>query len=89
MCEVGAWKNYSELEDELTLDELFILYEATTERQMRLMKTVSAALGAAPADDDTYDPENPSYEYQQQEIVGEGGSIIFGYRTKEATPGEE
>lgn len=90
MCEVGVWKNFSDLEEELTLDELFILYEATTERQMRLMKTVSAALGATPEDEGgEFDPNNPNYEYQQQEIIGEGGSVLFGYRTKEVTPGEE
>jgi hypothetical protein len=90
MCEVGVWKNFEELEEELTLDELFILYETTTERQMRLLKTVSAALGASTEEEEEgFDPKNPNYEYQQQEIIGEGGSVLFGYRTKEVTPGEE
>lgn len=46
MCECGAWKNYDELEDELTLDELFILYDMAITRIRRFMDTVAAALGA-------------------------------------------
>lgn len=91
MCEVGAWKNYEILEEELTLDELFELYEGTTERQIRMMKTMAAAMGASVDDDEVpegqFDWDNPTYEYAEQEVAAEG-QILFGYRTKEATPGE-
>jgi len=46
MAECGAWLNFGELEESLSLDELLQLHETTMERQQRLMKTVAAALGA-------------------------------------------
>lgn len=86
MCEVGVWKNYEELEDQLILDELFELYEGTTERQVRMMKTIAAALGAG-GEEEVGNPDDTSYEYAQQEIAA-GGQILLGYRIKEETPGE-
>jgi hypothetical protein len=91
MCEVGIWKNFDEIEDALTLDELFMLYEQTTERQTRLMKTVAAAMGADVSGSesttpfsgrvDDYDGDK-NLTYQGGEMVS-GGSVLFGYRTKE------
>lgn len=56
-CECGAWKNFHDLEDNLSLDELIVLYEAACERQGRLSKIVAASMGA-----DIQDDSEP-YEY--------------------------
>mgnify|MGYP001477414406 CR=1 FL=1 len=69
MCECGAWKNYEVLEDELTLDELFILYEATTKRVRRFMDTVAAALGA---DVSHSDSGGSKVEYDQGAFIPDG-----------------
>jgi len=45
MCEVGAWKDFDDIEDCLTLDELSMLYEMTGERQSRIMKMLGAQTG--------------------------------------------
>lgn len=45
-AECGSWKNFIDLEDSLSLDELLALYEISIERQNRLMRTVAAAMGA-------------------------------------------
>lgn len=50
-CECGAWKNFHDLEESLSLDELIVLYEATVERHSRAMKTMAAASGAEISDD--------------------------------------
>lgn len=50
-CECGAWKNFLDLEESLSLDELIVLYEATVERQSRAMKSMAAASGAEISDD--------------------------------------
>lgn len=42
---MGVWKNYDELEEEFTLDELFLTYEKVMERQKRLIETIAAAMG--------------------------------------------
>lgn len=86
MCEMGAWKNFEELEDTLTLDELFLLYEQASERQQRLMKTVAAALGADTSGSSSSD--NQTLEYKRGEITDGSGGTIFGYRTKAVEPGE-
>jgi len=50
-CECGAWKNFLDLEESLSLDELIVLYEATVERQSRALKSMAAAAGAEISDD--------------------------------------
>lgn len=59
MCEVGVWKNFGDLEDSLTLEELSELYISSMKRQSRLMKMVAASMGAEvdldDDDDDEYD----------------------------------
>lgn len=76
MCEVGVWKNFNELEESLTLDELFTLYEATSERQKRIMKSLSAAMGGDVSEGGT-------------DLQATGSSVsdgLFGYQ--EAGSGE-
>lgn len=51
-CECGSWKNFHDLEDNLSLDELIVLYEATLDRQARLSKVVAASFGADIPEDD-------------------------------------
>jgi hypothetical protein len=45
-CEAGAWKNFHDLEDSLSLDELLELYEASIERFDRNVRVLAAAVGA-------------------------------------------
>ena len=49
-AECGAWKNFIDLEDSLSLDELIELYDMSIERQNRLAKIVASALGADVSD---------------------------------------
>ena len=49
--ECGAWKNFHDLEESLSLDELVELYECSIERQNRLIKVIAAAMGAEIEDD--------------------------------------
>lgn len=51
--EAGAWKNFIDLEESLSLDELIVLYEATVERQSRAMKAMAAAWGSGTEDNDS------------------------------------
>jgi len=56
-CECGSWKNFEDLETSLSLDELIVLYEATIERQQRLLMAVASSMGAdidIPDDSDKY-----------------------------------
>jgi hypothetical protein len=73
MCESGAWNSFDNLEENLTLDELFILYEMATERQSRMLKTVASALGASVPDqkDETVVATGP--------IMAEG-QVLFDYQ---------
>ena len=74
MCEVGAWKNFYDLEDSLTLEELMELYDSAVERQMRLMRTIGSALGAefddSSSSDDEYSLPNPKGDvvYDQYDL---------------------
>ena len=70
MAECGAWVNFIELEDSLSLDELLQLHETTMDRQQHLMKTIAAALGAdmsggeeerSPIPTGSYDPKTGGY----------------------------
>lgn len=78
MCEAGAWKSFDELEEILTLDDLFILYERTAERQKRLLETVGSAMGATVGAGGSGSVESEAGPVKQQ-IVGESGTL-FGYR---------
>lgn len=62
--ECGAWKNFHDLEDSLSLDELMELFEASIERQNRIIKTLASAMGATfeeeGGDDKRFVADNPS-----------------------------
>ena len=60
MAEVGAWRNFDELEEFLTLVELVELDNVAHERQNRLMKTIAAAMGADVGDDEDYADSTPN-----------------------------
>ena len=60
--ECGSWKNFHDLEESISLDELMCLYEAAMIRQMRAVKTVAAAMGGGGSDE----PE-PSYSQRRRE----------------------
>lgn len=54
----GAWKSIEELERNLTLDELFLIYRASSNEVSMQMKIAAAAQGAdVDFNDDWYDPE--------------------------------
>ncbi len=50
-AECGAWKNYIDLEDSLSLDELMALYETAMKREERMMRMIGSAMGAEFDDD--------------------------------------
>ncbi len=50
-AECGSWKNFWDLEDCLSLDELLELYDIANERQIRIAKVMAAAMGADVSDD--------------------------------------
>ena len=53
----GSWLNLYELESQLTLNELFLLYRACANETSMNMKIAAAAQGAdVDFDDDWYDP---------------------------------
>lgn len=78
MCESGAWKNFDELEESLTLDELTLLYERTSERQQRVMKMMAAAWGGGSEEDEVV-------HYSSGAITA-GGTTLFGYEERKAEP---
>jgi hypothetical protein len=45
LSECGAWKNFEELENALSLDELMILYESSIDRQNRLIESMVKVMG--------------------------------------------
>ena len=60
LIKCGAWKSIWELEDSLTIDELFILYRAANAAFGMDMKAMAAAQGAEVEwDDDWYNPAPP------------------------------
>jgi hypothetical protein len=87
-CECGAWLNFVQLEDSLTLDELLELYSGSLKRQSRLMKTMAAAMGAEVPDDDEEEASlysgqsSNSYNINNQKDLG-FLPINLGYETIE------
>ena len=56
----AAWKNIEELEESLTLEEMFTLYNASKHQFSMTLKSQAAAMGAeVDWDDDWYDPAPP------------------------------
>ena len=56
----GAWKSLFELENNLTLDEMFLLYRACNNEVNMSMKLMAASQGAdVDFSDDWYDPAPP------------------------------
>jgi len=77
-CEIfvktGAWKSLEDLEYNLTLDEMFLLYRACANETNMTMKVMAASQGAdVDFDDDWYD-STPIEAADAQEIF----SIPFG-----------
>lgn len=79
MCESGAWRNFEDFEAVMTLDELMLMYEATSERQQRMMKMIGAAMGADVSDGGSADTD--TYHYSKGEIAA-GDSVLFGYKER-------
>ena len=82
-CECGSWKNFFELEDSISLDELIEIYEATMERQNRLAKTVAMAMGADIDDDPPptrRGSAEPDYVQPWEASSGKGGEVepVYG-----------
>ena len=79
MAEIGAWKNFDDLEDSLTLMELMELYDISNTRQTRLMKTIAAAMGAEFDDEEEENSApskpKPSFTEDGQYIPGAINSV--------------
>lgn len=70
----GAWKSIFEIEDSLTMEELFLLYRACANETSTDMKIAAASQGAdVDFSEDWYDPE-PIQAAQASEIL----SMPFG-----------
>ena len=67
-----AWKSIYELEESLTLDEMFLLYRAANNIFVMNMKAQAAAAGGEVDwdDDDWYDPAppKPAIVLEQQDL---------------------
>lgn len=84
-AECGAWKNFIDLEESLSLDELIELYDMSVERQNRLAKVVASALGADVSDM----PSKYDEKSSQPNIVHEGAyDPKKGGRIPDAVEGE-
>jgi hypothetical protein len=46
-AECGAWKNFHELEDSLSFDELLVLFDVTSERFKRNAEVMVGAMGGS------------------------------------------
>ena len=58
--QVGAWKSILELEEHLTLEELFLLSRASSNEFVKQIKiSAMSAGGEVDFDEDWYDPEPP------------------------------
>jgi hypothetical protein len=69
----AAWKNLYELEEELTMEEMFLLYNASKHQFTMTLKGQAAAMGAEiDWDEDWYDPEPP----KKPEAIG-GNEVRF------------
>ena len=63
---IGAWASFEELEESLTLEELFTLYKEVTDIELRQFRNMARAQGADIPFDDDYGPP---------ERMGKSGSI--------------
>lgn len=78
----GAWKNYEELEENLTLDDLIRIIDAGRERESRLHKIILASAGINTEGDENDD------DITDSTIVGEAGDFFgighgLGYEVEE------
>lgn len=82
--ECGAWKNFVELEEELTLEELAELYDATVEKQNRIIKVLGMAQGLEfeESSDVSYQKGQDDWKKPPSEkyfITGEDDLVDFPY----------
>jgi hypothetical protein len=79
----GAWKNFEELEDNLTVDELLGIVDAGREKENRLHKIIMASVGInIDGDQESED------DITDSTIVGEAGDLFgighgLGYEVEE------
>ncbi len=86
-AECGSWKNFWEMEDSLSLDELVVLYERTMERQNRLVETMAAAMGADVSRTSESDRSgDPVPAWQIDPSVGGEATPVFGADEAAALP---
>jgi len=84
-AECGAWKNFIDLEESLSLDELLELYEATIERQNRQMKMIAAAWGAE-IDESPSERGNSRPAYAIDPAKGGEATPLFGEQEVASLP---
>lgn len=71
-AECGSWKNFTELEDELTLEELSELYAATIERNNRFIRVIAMAMGAELGEEPGASKNNvPLSSEEAERVVGD------------------
>ncbi|MGH0052419.1 MAG: hypothetical protein ACQ5SW_03385 [Sphaerochaetaceae bacterium] len=69
--QIGRWRNFEELEESLTLDELLALYSEATDRERRQTAGVAQAFGAEVEIE--YGPKKQVVTEQQN-----GGDVLEG-----------
>lgn len=77
MAYVGAWKNYDELEECLTLDELLELYKGAVEEEARRTNNTAKAFGAEGLELDLGLPDDNSSTDEEQQEAEDTLSSIF------------
>lgn len=86
-AECGSWKNFIDLEESLSLDELIALYDKTVERQQRLMETVAAAFGAEIEKPATQSRQsNPQPAWAIDPTTGGEATPVYGEEEAAALP---
>lgn len=69
----SSWKSIEELEECLTLEEMFLLYNASRHQFSMTLKSQAAAMGAeVDWDEDWYDPAPPP-----KPVALHGGDVKF------------
>ena len=60
----GPWKNFEELEESLTLEELLSLYESVTDKEDRMVRNMAAIFGVDVSDDSGTPQEEDKSTFQ-------------------------
>lgn len=72
---IGAWKSFDELEDSITLDELFDIYGATVDKENQDLKRSAAIQGIDIPDEEPEKHEETLFERMARQRSEETGDM--------------